>query len=265
MSSTSRVGFAIPAVSDQADQILYHDNNVTVYEAELPSAIAPSLPASGNYSGRVRALNNAQTTNPPFPSMPYDEYVYNGSAWIPYSAAGLKRQITKSNPTDSGTVIYSGSEVFSAAMPGFNQITVQNGSIVKFMCQVHLGNDTRAGSNPGFGFNGKFNIFVNSSTSTQPGPLTVGAARLSFPIAQSDNIYTNGVEDGGLDYVYGELFYPATFTGTIGVGSYISTTYTENSSPFYIHDPSIDGGISPAPISFSGTQILNEMAGIWSA
>lgn len=261
MSSTSRVGFAIPAVSDQADQILYHDNNVTVYEAELPSAIAPSLPASGNYSGRVRALNNAQTTNPPFPSMPYDEYVYNGSAWIPYSAAGLKRQISGSILGNSGSVTASGPEVFSSVVPGFTQITVQAGSIVKFMCMVHLAEGGSAGTGANYTFNGKFNIFVNPSAGTQPGPLTVGAARLSFPMVESSDIYANSGTTTPVDPFYGELLYPATFTGTIGVGAYLSAT--SDAAPDYIHDPALSS--YPGAYPANGCKIVTEVSGTWSA
>lgn len=264
MSSTTRVGFNVPAVGDFADEIAYYDNNITTYENELPSIVVASLPTSSNYAGRIRALNNAQVANPPSPNMPYDEYVYTGSAWIPYSAAGLQKRFSNANLSDGSSVTSSGAEVFGSVLPGFNQIVVQSGSVVKFMCDVTLANDTPAGN--GFGFNGKFNIFINPNSSSQPGPLTSGAVRLSFPIAESDNFYTNSKLDGGLDNFTGDLLYASTTSGTIGVGAYLSCTYAETTSyNFYLHDASIDTGIAPSPISFSTIRILMEQAGTWSA
>lgn len=265
MSSTTRVGFAVPAVGDFADEIAYYDNNITTYETELPSQVVASLPISGNYGGRVRAINNPQVTSPPAPNMPYDEYIYTGSAWIPYSAAGLKKQITNNNMSDGSAVTPNGStEVFGSAMPNFSQISVVNGQIVKFMCNVTLIDNAPQGNDAGFGFTGKFNIFVNSNSSSQPGPLTPGATRLSFPILESDNAYSNGKLDGAMDNFTGDLLYPATYTGTIGVGAYLSATLGESNYSYQLHDASTDTGIGPLPILFNTVQILTEIAGTWS-
>lgn len=253
MSSVTRVGFLIPAVNDQADEILYHDSNIPTYEAELPSLVVGSLPVVSNYAGRIRALNNPQTTNPPFPSLPYDEFVYTGSAWIPYSSAGLKRQLNTATFGNSGSVNTSGPEVFSSVMPGFSAMDAQAGSIIKFMVMVHLaanGNDTT--------FNGKLNIFVNPTSSGQPGPLTPGAARLSFPMVESSDIYAYTGTTAPLDAFYGEMLYPSTYTGTIGVGAYLSATNTYGGSG-YIHDPALDS-ILPA----YGCMVLTETSGTWS-
>lgn len=260
MSSVTRVGFTIPAITDFADEIIYHDNNITVYENELPSLVQASLPVSGNYAGRTAVLNNPQTSNPPFPSMPFDEYLYNGSAWIPVSSAGLRRLLTNYVIGDSSPIASAGPEIWSAVIPGFSQIDVQAGSIIKFSVMGHLAFSYNGGTGGTPRFNGKFNIFLNPNSSAQPGPLTPGAPRLSFPIVESDDSYLNSGHANPVDPFYGELLYAASVAGTIGVGAYLSVT---NDSPsVYVHDPASDG--YPPSIPSNGCRILTEVSGTWS-
>jgi hypothetical protein len=241
MSSTTRVGFVIPGINDFADEGVYYDNNVTTYEAELPSTLSVSLPGTGSYTGQIRTVALA-SPNSYEPARPYQTYVWNGTAWIPVGAFGFKKDLNAYfDLGDGNPVASSGVETFqSAATPGFSAIQVGPNQTVRFNCNV----STRSAEVSGTGnnsaiFNGKFNIFVNPTSGAQPTPTTPGAIRLSFPLVCSDDNDATQSSLGAQSthYHYGELLYLPSVAGltTMGVAAYLSSTLTKDDVGTHIY------------------------------
>lgn len=231
MSSTTRIGFTIPAVTDFADETLYFDNNVTIYENELPSVFTATLPSSGNYAGQIRVQNVAQNTGNPAPQKPYFTRLYNGTAWIPAGSAGVRTiNQTYSIPSVTGNYFSaSGVEVFdSAPIPYYTALQTYLGGVLKFCCSLHL--DLKFSSDSYI--NGKFNIFINPASSAQPTPTTPGAVRLSFPLIEGkQGQIAFGDQNGyAMAQYYGEMLYASTANTTVGVAAYLSLTNTDGST-----------------------------------
>lgn len=248
MSSTTRVGFLVPAIGDFADETIYYDNNVTVYETELPSKIVSSLPGSGNYAGRIQTVNSpASGLNP---ALPMQNYVYTGSGWANLGAFGFKKRINSqqgvSVSANQTVPITSGTEVFvSAPMDGINAIQLSPSTAYRFHCQTNdtwFGGFTSGQPGPTMGFTGKMNIFINPNSSSQPTPTTPGVVRLSAPINISDKDVGNWQVTG--EGRYCELLYsPNTSVAqTAGLAAYISATKTDpNALAIFGNNGSISG------------------------
>lgn len=230
--TTTRVGFLIPAVTDNADETLYYANNITILENELPSIIS-TLPGSGSYTGQVKT--SSVTTSDTY-SMNYPEAnnLWNGTAWQRIGAFGFKEDfIGQSNPGSGNRISSSGIEVFDTApLPGFNTVTLNPNSLTRFSCGVQITTSNSGGGNSGI-FTGKFNIFINPGSQVQPTPTTPGAIRLSFPILASDDRLATFVNY--FNYNFGELILPRQASvvtpGTIwGASAYLSTTLTNDTN-----------------------------------
>ena len=234
MSSSTRVGFLIPAATDQADEGLYYNNNITTYEAELPSNLSSSLPSSGSYTGQIRTIALASPGSWA-PKNRFETYVWNGTAWVNLGAFGFKNDMNTRTPLgDGGYISSSGSEVFQPApCDDLTAFQVGPNQLVRFSCNVTT--DAQMPGAPTFGSNffvGKFNIFINPNSGTQPNPGTAGAVRLSFPIVCTDDGDTAfgslPSNDTSQNYHYGELFYLPNVSSvtTMGAAAYLSTTNT---------------------------------------
>lgn len=242
MSSTTRVGFLIPVVSDLADEIPYYDNNVTVYEAELPSIINPSLPVSGNYVGRVQTINNpASGVNP---ALPQQNYVNTASGWTNFGAFGYKKQVASqpgvSVSSQQTLPITNGPEVFAPIpMDGISSVQLTPNTSYRFHCELNQnwgGGFSSGQPGPSLGFTGKMNLFINPTNPAQPTPTTPGAVRLSTPIVTSDKNVGNYQVLG--DSHYCELLYSPNVSSavTAGLAAYISATKTDpNWQPTFIN------------------------------
>lgn len=231
MSSTTRVGFVIPGVNDFADEGTHYDNNVTTYEAELPSNLSASLPGSGSYTGQIRTV---ALSAPNFYSAPrpYQTYMWNGSFWQQIGAFGFKDDLNAYDPLQPGDYVAStGTETFQAnPIPGFSTIQVGANQAVRFSCNITT-NSIQSNSGSSI-FTGKFNIFVNPSSATQPTPTTPGATRLSFNLVHSDDgdsVFMSPAPDS-VQYHYGELLWAPNLSSptTIGVAAYLSATFTDD-------------------------------------
>lgn len=248
MSSTTRVGFLIPAVTDMADETLYYNNNVTVLENELPSQIASSLPVTGNYPGRIQTvMNNPVGMNP---SIRRQNYVYTASGWANFGAFGYKKQVlsqsgvsvsTQQNPpTTSSTEVFA-----SVAMDGISAITLQPYTAYRFHCQLNqpwFGGFSSGNPGPSLGFTGKMNIFIDPTSGTQPTPTTPTAVRLSSPIVESDKNVGNYQVTGEGHYC--EFLYAPNVSATVtaGFAAYISATKTDpNWQPIFYNMGPLSG------------------------
>lgn len=261
MSSSTRVGFLIPASTDFADEGLYYDNNVTTYEAELPSNLSLTLPGSGGYTGQIRTVALA-SPNSYAPANRFENYVWNGTAWIPMGAFGFKKNLNANASLQPGAyVASSGTETFeSTPVPGFSAIQVGPNQAVRFSCNVST-NSAQSGGGTGSNstiFNGKFNVFINPNSGSQPTPTTSGAIRLSFPLLLSDD--TDAAFSGppsSLQYNYGELIWLPNVGArtTLGVAAYLSSTLTQDGSGTRVYG----GAFTAANISSSS--ILVETMG----
>jgi len=267
MSSTTRVGFTIPARTDFADETIYFDNNVTIYENELPIPMALTPPVSGNYAGRMRAYDVAAVTSPPQPEYPFYSMLYNGSGWVPSGSAGARRNCTRTVPGNGSSLSpTTSSEVFqSNPMPGFSSISVTAGQVLKFCCSYNV--KWFSTTTQSLKLNGAFNIFINPNSSSQPIPTTPGAVRLSDPIVFSDDFFagnnSGGTANGYFETFYSEFFYLVTATGTIGVSAYLSATFDSMSGGDFIgiYDPAGLG----LDIGIGSNQFVIEACGTWSA
>lgn len=245
MSSSTRVGFLVPGVNDFADEGIYYDNNVTTYEAELPSVISPSLPGSGNYSGQIRTVALASPGSYA-PAIPEQTYMWNGTAWLPVGAFGFKNDLnTYSYLSDGSPVAANGTEVFqSVATPGFSAISALPNQVLRFSCNIST-RSAMSGTPGSTIFNGKFNIFINPASGVQPNPTTPGAIRLSFPLVNSDDgdaVFSAGT-DASTHYHYGELLYLTTVAAqaTLGISAYLSATLTDDGAGTHIFGESFTG------------------------
>lgn len=235
MSSSTRAGFLIPAVTDFADEGLYYNNNITTYEAELPSVLSSSLPGSGNYTGQIRTVNLASPGS--FAAAnPEQTYAWNGTAWVSMGAFGFKKNLNSNvSLHDGGGVASSGTETFQAsAIPGFTSIQVGPNNLLRFSCNIQTRSAEVGGGNQSSNiFNGKFNIFINPASGVQPTPTTPGAIRLSFNIVCRDDwdatTFPTFAGDSVI-YHYGELIYLPSVSSqtTMGVSAYLSSTLTGN-------------------------------------
>lgn len=274
MSSTTRVGFVVPAVGDFADETIYFDDNITTYENELPVPMAISPPATGNYAGRCRAYDVAAVTSPPQPEYPFYSMLYNGSSWIPLGSAGTRRNCAK-NTAGNGSSLpnTSSSEVFQPSpLPNFSGINVTAGQVIKFCCNYDIGWYSTTGQT--MTITGAFNIFIDPNSATQPTPTTPGVIRLSDVVSFGDDYYagndlSGGIGHGSFEGFYSELFYLATTTRTIGVAAYLSATNVDASGGGYvgIYDPANTGLPLPPDVSLGigATQFMIETCGTWSA
>jgi len=270
MSSTTRVGFVIPAVTDFADETIYFDNNVTKYEAELPIVVAGSLPSSGNYTGRIRALDTAAVTSPPQPEYPFDGYMHNGTSWIRCGSAGTRRNCTRKVPGNGSSLpSTTSSEVFQPSpMPGFSVVTVNAGQVLKFCCNYNV--KWYSTNSQSLSLVGALNVFINPSSSSQPTPTTPGVVRLSDPIVYSDDYFAgnnfSGTADGYFESFYSEFFYLTTSTGTLGVSAYLSATLDSISSGgdfIGYYDP-VGLGLTGVSLGVGASQFSIEACGTWS-
>lgn len=236
MSSTTRVGFVVPDVTDLADQITYYDNNVTVYETELPSQMVTTLPTT-NYNGQVRTQNVAQNTSNPSPQKPYFTRLYNGG-WVNIGGAGTRANSQLDTPNVTNNYVNaSGTEVFDPSpLPGFTSVQSYAGGILKFCFTAHL--DLHFSGNAVV--NGKLNIFLNPNSSSQPNPSTPGVIRLSSPCileSQNSELVIGDSLNYCTDHFYGEMLYACTSTMVMGAAAYFSATATGNSSGVAINRP----------------------------
>lgn len=273
MSSTTRAGFLIPAVSDFADETIYFNDNVTKYEAELPIVMAGSLPSSGNYAGRIRAIDTAAVTSPPQPEYPFDGYFHNGTSWVRLGSAGTRRNCTRKLPGNGSSLpATTGVEVFQPSpIPAFSVVTVAAGQVLKFCCSYNIKWYSPSGQS--LRLVGALNLFIDPNSSTQPTPITPGAIHLSDPIVYSDDYYAGnnlvGQGDGRFESFYSEFFYLATTTRTVGVSAYLSATTVNNNGVndfIGIYDPA--GASLPQPgvsIGIGANQFIIEACGTWSA
>lgn len=232
MSSTTRVGFVVPAPTDFADEIIYFDNNITLLEAELPSQVVASLPVSGNYTGRVCTIALADS-GPDQAAMPFATYVWSGTAWVFIGGFGykdaFKQSFTSTSvskvPQTAGPEVFSGSVLLSS-----NTIQVNPNQILRFTFQ-----ETLLTLSEGTGqFIGYANIFINPSSATPPTPTTPGAVRIKIPINLED-CDANAISHVRQTYVFGEALYDpnVSASATYGISMYFSATTNINTNGMF--------------------------------
>jgi hypothetical protein len=234
VSSTTRAGFLIPAVTDLTDETLYYDNNVTVLERELPSQRYNALPTTGNYNGRIQTINNSTPVGIN-PALTRQNYVYTASGWANLGAFAYKKQLYSqpgvSTSTQQAIPVTSGAETFAPVpMDGIASVSLVPNMAYRFHCEINQywgGGFSSGQPGPSLGFKGKMNLFIDPTSGTQPTPTTGTAVRLSAPIVTSDkdvgNYQVNGVTH------YCELFYSPNVANpiTAGLAAYISATKTD--------------------------------------
>ena len=235
MSSTTRVGFLIPAVGDMADETLYYDNNITgVYEKELPSQRYNALPTTGNYNGRIQTINNG-TPSGLNPGLSRQNFVMTASGWANLGTFAYKKQLYSqtgvSVSSQQSIPVTSSTEQFaSVPMDGIAALSLVPGTAYRFQCEVNQywgGGFSSGQPGPSLGFKGKMNLFIDPNSSTQPTPTTPGVVRLSAPIVTSDKNVGNYQVTGQSHYC--ELFYNPDVGSntTVGFAAYMSATKTD--------------------------------------
>lgn len=253
-TTTTRAGFVVATDNTDATDhnIVCYDNNITQLEAEVGTPIQGSLPSSGNFEGRVKAINYTAPANFGPPGTLEDNYVRatvspNAQNWIRIGGSSQFRFPNGTtwglNAANTATVTASGSEVFQSVPcdASFIQLFNQNFNsqvTFKFVCEVAIDFSQQTAGTLGK-IIGAFNIFINPvaqdtsvNAPTPPTPTTPGVVRISFPIIfGSDSVMTHNAN--GQHVVNGELFWtmpapqpswPATYG--FGVSAYLSATQT---------------------------------------
>lgn len=223
-SSTSRLGFNVPAATDLADPSVYYNPNITILENELPSKLLSVL-GTASYDGKIQTVdesNGGATAGNYAGRMTYGSI---GGIWTPIGNFNQQAVAVDIfgwlNPTwNETTPNASGSELYEAnpldLLFGASHVTslaLPNDSIYKIELQTVI-------QPSGATFQGNLNVFMDTTTSVQPTPATGTATKRSFPITTA-----NGTTNQSKRSFYHSFWYTPTSANTVstvGFSIYLS-------------------------------------------
>jgi hypothetical protein len=225
-SLTSRLGFNVPAATDLADPSVYYNPNITILENELPSKLLSVL-GTASYDGKIQTVNESDGGTTAGNYAGRMTYGSIGGIWTPIGNFNQQAVVDTFlgwlNPTwNETTPNASGSELFEAnpldlvtgsGSTHVTSLTLPNDSIYKIELQTII---QPSGAN----FQGNLNVFMDTTTSTQPTPATGTATKRSFPITTA-----NGTTNQSKRSFYHSFWYTPTSTNTVatvGFSIYLS-------------------------------------------